>query len=226
MQKGTFCNRVVPMKNRDYKSFAPGEYYHVFNRGNAKMDIFRTQADYAFFLSRLKEYLFPDDKSAPTADGKERYVRKTFPPGSFSLVCYCLMPNHFHLVIRQNGDVPVSALMLSLISGYSKYFNKVYKRVGSVFQDQFKSVRVESNEQLLWLSAYVHQNPQAAGLVDNLSKYPHSSYLDYIDLQKVPFCEREVVLEQFQNPAAYREYVEETFEVIKGKKELEELLLD
>jgi putative transposase len=195
------------------------------------MDIFRDQADYLFFLSRLKEYLYPDDHTrapytgAPSA-GKARYVRKAFPSGSFTLVCYCLMPNHFHFVLRQNTEVPLSDLMLSLISGYSKYFNKKYGRVGSLFKDQFKSTRVDSNEYLLWLSAYVHQNPKVAGLVKNLSSYVYSSYPDYVGLRNGSLCVKDIVLEQFSSTEAYDVFVADSFDTIKGRKDLEYLLLD
>ena len=190
------------------------------------MDIFRDQADYQFFLSRLREYIHPEEYSRELYTNKERYMRKSFPAGSFTLVCYCLMPNHFHLLIRQNTDVPLSKLMLSLVGGYSKYFNKKYNRVGSVFQDQFKSVLVDSNEYLLWLSAYLHQNPKVAGLVQNLSEYPYSSYSKCVGLKIDTLCDPAVILEQYSNFDAYRNFVEESFAAIKNRKDLEHLLLD
>ena len=219
-----------PVKNRDYKTFAPGEYYHIYNRGNGKMDIFRDQSDYQFFLSRLKEYLFPEEQRAPSPGAplfhKNLRLRKSFPTGSFTLISYCLMPNHFHFLIRQNGEIKISELMLSLIGGYSKYFNKKYKRVGSVFQDQFKSVHIDSNEYLLWLSAYIHQNPKVAAMVQNLSKYSYSNYSDCIGLRNEALCDPSVILEQYGDRGAYQNFVESSFGVIKNRKDLEHLLLD
>lgn len=223
MHKVPFC---IKMKTRDYKQFAPGEYYHLYNRGNGKMDIFREPADYHFLLSRLEEYLYPNRKSrrAPSAGSAERYQRKTFTDGAFSVVCYCLMPNHFHFLMRQNGDEPLSALMLNLWSGYSKYFNKKYNRVGSLFQDQFKAVAVDSDEYLKWLSAYIHQNPRVARLVRDAGEYPYSSYQEYLGRAGGELCDKEVVLGGFRNAGEYEKFVSDSLEPIYNRKELDSRL--
>ncbi|MEK7668967.1 MAG: transposase [Patescibacteria group bacterium] len=217
------------MRNRDYKIFAPDSYYHVFNRGNAKMKIFLDQEDYRFFLWRLKENLFPEqvekNRRAPSANlPKERYVRKLLPPNSFSLICYCLMPNHFHLLIRQNSKIKISELMLRVCGSYAKYFNKKYDRVGSLFQDQFKATLVNKNNYLLWLSAYIHENPRKGKLVDELGDWEWSSYLDYTSQKQGGFCEKEIILDQL-NSNGYKAFVNQNF----GKKraiELNAFLLD
>jgi len=181
------------------------------------MPIFLDAADHLFFLKRLKENLFPSTW-APSVG--ERYQRKLLPEGAFTLVAYCLMPNHFHLLIRQNTDLPISALMVKLCGGYSKYFNKKYARVGSVFQDQFKVAHVHDNTYLLWLSAYIHQNPKVAGLVSALSDYVYSSYAEYLGDKKEILCDKEIVEEQFETILNYQTFVETSYESIKQKKEL------
>lgn len=213
------------MKNRDYKIFAPNNYYHVFNRGNDKQDIFLDREDYYFFLNRLKEYLYPEllEDAPPTS---HKYKRKKLPVGCFDLVCYCLMPNHFHWLIKQNLLVPISKIISKISTSYSIYFNKKYKHVGHVFQDQFKAVRVGSDEYLLWLSAYIHQNPKVAGLVDKSEGWQYSSYLSFLD-HKLPFiCKPDVVIKQFKNKSDYKNFVEKAFVKIKTKKDLEYFLLD
>lgn len=192
------------------------------------MDIFKDEEDYLFFLSRMKEYLLPElSRRAPSAGaGSARYVRKSLPEGAFTLVAYCLMPNHFHFLIRQNTELSISTLMLGLCGGYSKYFNKKYKRVGSLFQDQFKAVHVDSNEYLLWLSAYIHQNPTIARLVAKLSKYKFSSYPDYCWDRGGVLCDKSLILEQFSNADAYAKFVADSYETIKNRKDLERLLID
>ncbi|MFH0804077.1 MAG: transposase [Candidatus Zambryskibacteria bacterium] len=217
------------MRNRDYKEFAPDSYYHVFNRGNAKMDIFLDQEDYKFFLWRLKENLFPSkaekNRRAPSANlPKERYVRKLLPPNSFSLVCYCLMPNHFHLLIRQNSKIKISELMLRVCGSYAKYFNKKYDRVGSLFQDQFKATLINKNNYLLWLSTYIHKNPQKGGLVNKLEDWKWSSYLDYIDQSREDFCDKKIILDQL-NSDKYKAFVNQSFDKDKIL-ELNAFLLD
>lgn len=97
--------------------------------------------------------------------------------------------------------------MLGLTTGYSKYFNKKYERVGSLFQDQFKAVHVGSNEQLLWLSAYIHQNPKVAGLSRRLEDYEYSSYREYIDSNQRQLCDTNIVLGQLQKEMNYQQYI-------------------
>src|SRR6266576_807249 len=109
------------MNTRDYKQFNAGAFYHVFNRGTAKMNIFCDNTDYALFLNRLEENIYSQEKSFPTK--KFGYIRKVLPANSFDLVCYCLMPNHFHLLIRQNTELPVSKLIAKICTSYAKYFN-------------------------------------------------------------------------------------------------------
>ena len=200
-----------------------GEYYHVFNRGTGQMDIFKDSADYGFFLRRLKENLFPDTW-VPSAG--ERYERKLLPAGAFTLVCYCLMPNHFHFLLRQNTELPISALMVKVCGGYSKYFNKKYARVGSLFQDQFKVAHVDDNSYLLWVSAYIHQNPKVAGLVADLTSYKFSSYLDYVGERNGTLCEKSIILEQFVDEKEYCTFVDSAYESIRSRKDLDKLLID
>ena len=187
------------MNNRDYKDFAINEIYHVYNRGVGKMNIFLDETDYRVFFSRLKENLFPkliDYSLLP----KHAARRKTLPPSSFDLISYCLMPNHFHFLVKQNTDLPITQLVLKVCTGYSKYFNKKYDRVGSVFQDRFKSVRIKKNNQLLWVSYYIHKNPVESGLVRRPEKYKWSSFSEYKNLVSEPICKnkKEIITEQSQ----------------------------
>ncbi|MEK7200837.1 MAG: transposase [Patescibacteria group bacterium] len=201
------------MNNRDYKEFAKNEIYHVYNRGVGKMNIFKDEEDFKVFLFRLKENLFPEimkRKDLP----KSAYRRKTLPPNSFDLISYCLMPNHFHLLIKQNSDISISALILKLCGGFSKYFNKKHNRVGSLFQDKFKAVRIHRNEQLLWTSLYIHENPLKAEITDDLFKYKWSSYPDYAGLQNYNLCRKEIILGQFDSPKTYLNY----FRMSENKK--------
>ncbi len=198
------------MNNRDYKGFTEGECYHVYNRGVGKMDIFLCEEDFNFFISRLRENLFPSISMNKSAGG---YRRELLPFDSYSLIAYCLMPNHFHLLIRQNKELPISKLLSKIGTSYSKYFNKKYIRVGSLFQDQFKAVHIENNEQLLWVTTYIHQNPKVAKLVSTLDDYPFSSYLDYVGMRKGTLCSKELILNQFNNETEhYRSCVENSTE--------------
>ena len=206
------------MNNRDYKQFAPDSVYHLYNRGVGKMDIFLDEEDYLFFLRRIKETLYP---SLMSSVGR-RYVPTKLPEGAFDLLLYTLMPNHIHLCAMQNTELPLSAFMSKVCTSYSKYFNKKYSRVGSVFQDQFKAVIVTSNEQLLWLAAYIHNNPIKAGLVKDLSKYLYSSHLDYIGVRKGTLCKKDFILGQYKSVESY----EKAIFVIEEGLVLDDLKID
>ncbi len=206
---------------RDYKQFGMGEYFHIYNRGNGKNKVFLDEEDYQFFILRLNQNLFPDTY-------KTKYSYSTpLPKNSFSMICYCLMPNHFHFLIKQNREIPTSKLMLKVCTSYSKYFNKKYKSVGHIFQDQFKQIWVDDNSYLVWLSAYIHENPGVAGLVSNSSRYNWSSYSDFVGLKRGSIkCDREIILEQFIGPKNYCDFVDSSAKIIKERKDLESLLLD
>lgn len=201
------------MNNRDYKQFTQGSVHHIYNRGVGKMNIFLDEEDYSFFLKRLREALYPSQPRPmkpmmPIAHITQRENRRShLPDGAFDLLLYCLMPNHFHLVVQQNSELPISVLVSKICTSYSKYFNKRYDRVGSLYQDQFKAALVKSNEQLLWLAAYIHNNPSKAKLVKDLNKYPYSSHLDYLGVRKGTLCKKELVLAQYKSVEDYKKSV-------------------
>ena len=211
------CKRYnYRMNNRDYKENAIGQFYHIYNRGNAKANIFQDEDDYSYFLYKLKQNLFPSEF---TKGNNKILPRSTpLPDDSFSLVSYCLMPNHFHLLLRQNKDIAPSKLMLKLCTSYSKYFNKKYDRVGHLFQDQFKQVIIEEDKQLKWLLAYIHQNPKIAELVNDLEKYRWSSYNDYIGTGDSRLCDLSIVMEQFKDKNDFKKFVESSYGLIRNRK--------
>lgn len=208
------------MNTRDYKPVGIGEYYHIYNRGNIKADIFIDDEDYKFFLLRLKQNLFPLDEK----DRKNRI--QILPADSFTLISYCLMPNHFHFLIRQNSELAPSKLILKVCTSYSKYFNKKYERVGHLFQDRFRQILIDDNKYLTWLAAYIHLNPKTAGLSETPSQYQWSSYSEYLGLAGTNICDKTLIGNQFKNIDEFFEFTESAYEIIKTRKDIENLLLD
>jgi putative transposase len=213
------------MSNRDYKKFAPDCFYHVYNRGVNKMDIFIDDQDKKFFLNRLKENLFPELKiNIEEVSNKDLtkvhtpYVRKTLPGGAFSLISYCVMPNHFHILIKQNGEISVSKLISKVCTSYSKYFNLKYGRVGAVFQDQFKAIYVDDDKYLLWLSAYINFNPVVSGLVKFAENWKWGSYLEFVDESVDSLCDKNLIKDQFKNIKSYKESLNDFLKVTQTKK--------
>jgi putative transposase len=199
------------MGNRDYKQFAPGNLMHVYNRGNNKGKIFLDKQDRRAFLFRLGLCLgYSEDElrrekllSLPYSRIRITEVNKN----EFKLHGFCLMPNHFHFLVEQVGDKPISSLILKLCTSYSKYFNQKYRRVGHVFQDKFKAVQIESNSQLMWSSAYVHMNAVKDGLVKNPDDYVWSSYADFAIGRNLPIVCQDLIFPTF---GGKKNFIEQT----------------
>jgi putative transposase len=142
----------MPSRNR-IKQYAPESYYHIYSRGLNKRAIFRDHQDYAVFLNLLKRYL---DKK-PAKDKKGREYESLY--GQIELLTFCLMPTHFHLLIYQYHEGAMTTLMRRVVGSYSAYYNKKYKRTGSLFQDRFKASKITADPYLQHISRYIHLNP-------------------------------------------------------------------
>jgi putative transposase len=136
----------MPSKNT-LKEYEPGGYYHLYNRGVNKRLIFKDQKDYSTFLSYLQFYLSPP----PVLRGDSSQDRLPIAPskvlknyyGEIELLAYCLMPNHFHLMVKQTTEYGINHFMRSLCTKYAHYFNARYNRVGHLFQDTYNAVRIK-----------------------------------------------------------------------------------
>ena len=169
--------------------FEPGEFYHVYNRGNNRQVLFFNERNYLYFLKKVRDQLLP-----------------------FSdIIAYCLMPNHFHFLLRIKdnglkernsfGSKPMQELAYRigiLLSSYSQAINKQNKTTGSLFQQKTKAkalaeadngARISYFEQCFH---YIHQNPAVARMVKNASDWPYSSYLDYIGIREGTLCTQEI----------------------------------
>jgi putative transposase len=191
------------MRNRDYKNFTSGNIFHIYNRGNNKEKIFFDEQDYRAFLFRLGLCLgFTEEelkKEKLTAIPYSRIRITNSDKNNFKLHAFCLMPNHFHLMIEQVGEIPISKLVSKLCTSYAMYINKKYKRVGHIFQDQFKAVLMEDNSQLMWTSAYIHMNPVKDKIEKHPAEYLWSSYTDYTTKRNLPFVNKELLMGTFSN---------------------------
>ncbi|MBU3925922.1 transposase [Patescibacteria group bacterium] len=206
--------------------FANNEYYHIFNRGVDKREIFSEYDDLSRFFQSMDEFNIID----PIGSIFENFFRKIERPVSenerlVNFTCYCLNPNHYHFILKQVSDKGIEKFMQRLGNGYTKYFNNKHGRSGSLFQGTYKSVHINSNEYLLHLSVYVNLNNKIHQLGDSVSK-SKSSWEEYVNPSICGFCEKDIVLGQFNNFSEYQEFAESSFENIKERKELEKLLLE
>ena len=182
--------------------YAIGQYYHIYNRGVNRQPIFFADRNWVFFLRRLREYF--------TADQAD-------------LISYCLMPNHYHLIVQVKIDDFSHKVMQPFSTSFTKAINQEQERTGPLFQGRFKGKLIENDIYLLHLSRYIHLNPVQAGLVDQPADWEFSSYRDYVGMRNGRLPKPEVVIEQFASAKEYAAFVEQ----FKGEDDtIQQLLLD
>ncbi len=212
--------------------FVTGEYYHIFNRGTDKRIVFADRKDMERFLQSMQEF----NQLEPVGSLYENYLRKkNGHPVSIELkestrlveiVCYCLNPNHFHFILKQVTEKGVEKFMQRLGNGYAKYFNHKNKRSGTLFQGRFKSVHIDSNDLLLYLSVYVNCNSEVHGIA-KASEYPWCSYSEYLyKASEEVVCQKTAILEQFKNPKEYETFCREKLKGMKDRKEYDKYNLE
>ena len=166
--------------------YTPGEYYHIYNRGAHQTAIFREPENYVFVLKNVKKYC------------QELQVTP---------IAYCLMPNHYHFLLRQDGETSVGLLPQRVFNSYTKAYNKRYEHSGTLFEDNYKVRHVQGESYLLNLCRYIHANPVKDGIVSDLLDWPYSNYLEWIGERRGTLIDREFVKLYFETPVTYREYV-------------------
>ncbi len=166
--------------------FVQGQYYHIYNRGAGRQSIFREDKNYFFLLELLK-------KIATACD--------------ISVIAYCLLPNHYHWLIRQNGTMGADKLVARVFGSYSQAFNNTYNRSGTLFEGTFHAILVESDEYLRHLSRYIHANPVRHGLALSPDLWPYSNYLEWIGKRPGKLVDRVFVATHFPDPGQYEAYV-------------------
>ncbi len=209
----------MPAKN-SVKTYIANGFYHVYNRGVEKRNIFLDEQDYRVFLSYLKLYLSPVEEIIKSTNENinidyEEKSSKIYRLNELSnfynkikLICYVLMPNHFHIELQQTGIKDIENFMRCLITKYTMYFNKKYKRVGPLFQGRYKAVLILGQERLVDLSKYIHLNPiELLERDQSLEAYSWSSYPAYTRNHQVKWLSREIVLSSFESIESYRSLV-------------------
>ena len=198
---------------RRFTHFLPDQYYHFYNRGNNRQEVFFERDNYLYFLGGLKKYL-------------REYVE---------ILVYCLLPTHYHILVRvkrqnsksQPGTAETSeVLKTSEVSGkeasrkvshamqkfgisYTKAINKRFERVGALFQGQFQAKPIQHYSHLLNLCVYIHANPVKDGLVLTPEDWEFSNYLEWMDLRAGTLVNREFIVENFGTPEEYKAFVME-----------------
>lgn len=194
--------RITPLINE--------EYYHIFNRGSDRRNIFLQSRDYKRFQQTFYYYHFLGPKPKFSQFTKSQF--NLFTPNKneqfVDIICYCLMPNHFHFLVKQLKTNGISLFMSQLSNSYTKYFNTKYKRIGALLQGTFKAVRIESGEQLLHVSRYIHLNPIVSGITKDLDNYPWSSYHEFVK-NEPNLCTIDTILNLIPKIDTYKQFVQD-----------------
>jgi len=196
--------------------------YHVFNRGVDKRKIFLDDSDRIRFLERL--HLFNNENYRSNQSQENSYANTDLPINPYvRIMCYSLMPNHFHLQLEQIIENGVSDFMSRIANGYTKYFNKKYDRKGRLFETCFKASEIKNDDYLLNLTRYIHLNPLdliEPGWKKNkipnwsrvsqfLENYPWSSYPSYLKIKKDPVIDLGIIKDLVNKPNAYIKFMQE-----------------
>ncbi|MCX6739690.1 MAG: transposase [Candidatus Parcubacteria bacterium] len=263
------------------EKFENGEYYHIYNRGVDKRDIFMDERDFLRFLKSLREFnrldpigslvdleernhsesnslgkvkmvkvngnlqegigslMYKGNHSESNSLGKVKMVKvngnlqegigsltPSAPQRLVDFIAYCLNPNHFHLLLRQLVDDGISKFMHKVSLGYTCYFNIKNKRSGSLFQGKFKSVKIDSEEDLLYVSAYINGNAQIHGLTDSAEESKWCSYSEYLGLVDADICNKNIILGKFKEISEFKMANEECIKQMKEKKDLQKYIID
>lgn len=195
-----------------------GEYYHVYNRGVEKRQIFSEQRSYQRFIETILFYRFTQQPMRLSNFFKLSLQRRASliktqqkSPVHATIFSYVLMDNHFHLLLKQESNGSLSVFLKNLSDSYTRYFNVRENRIGPLFQGQFKAVRIEFDNQFLHVSRYIHLNPYTAGIVAtlyDLKRYPWSSLPMYLQQSNThAFCDTQFILNSFKTKGSYWKFI-------------------
>uniref|UniRef100_A0A7C4XLJ5 Transposase IS200-like domain-containing protein n=1 Tax=candidate division WOR-3 bacterium TaxID=2052148 RepID=A0A7C4XLJ5_UNCW3 len=214
--------RKIPLIN--------GQIYHIFSKSIAGFRVFRNKREYERFIEMVKFYRH---KSVPVKfsayegfpDRNSYYEKKIKSLECLvQIIAYCIMPTHFHLVLKQLLDNGITIFLKNLLDSYTRYFNLKNERKGPLWQGRFKSVLVDNNVYLLHLTRYIHLNPVVDNLVGKPEDWYYSSYREYIHSVSDRLCSFSEYIDL--KPEEYKEFVEIRKDYLNSIKEINHLILE
>jgi len=209
----------------------------VFNKSIARQPIFKNVRDYDRMIRTIDFYRYPKPRLRfsffnrlpfPQKEDFLQELKRTKTP-MVEIISYCLMPNHFHFLLHPVADFGVSHFIRNIQHSYSKYFNTKNNRSGSLFQGMFKAVLIETDEQLIHVSRYIHLNPVSSYMieVDELKNYPWSSFKNYVsEFNEYSFLSKEYLMEQFKSADSYKQFVFDQADYQRRLKEIDYLTFE
>lgn len=219
--------RVTPLVN--------GEIYHIFNRSIARQPIFTQTKEFQRFIEVIDFYRF---KNPParfshynrlTSEQKRIMLDSLYGSGSdlVEIYVYSLMNNHFHLLVKQIKDNGIKLLISQIQNSYAKYFNTRNDRTGSLFQEMFKAVRIETDEQLIHVARYIHINPVTSFEIKNmeeLAQYPWTSFVDYMGRRELALLTKGVIMNHFIDKEELKQFTMDQIDYQRTIEKIKHLL--
>lgn len=163
--------------------FVPGGCYHIYNRGANRNSLFYDEANYVYVLSLLKKYAHQFQ---------------------ISVLAYCLLPNHYHWLVRQDGACPAGLLSQRIFNIYGHALHNASRHTGPLFEGAYHAIKVTDQSYLLHLCRYIHANPVHHGIANAVHLWPYSNYLEWIEARPGTLVDHTFVREHFPTPDAYR----------------------
>lgn len=216
------------------QEIAPGEVYHVYSRGVERRTIFLDDADRVRFLDLLRHSLPAKPRPSLTTvrrmrrSGLTPWESPAAPPGQLVAVfSYCPMPNHLHLLAREQTAGGLSKYLQRVLIGYARYFNSRHQHVGPLFAGRFHAVHITTDEQLLHTSRYIHLNPYVAGLVKDPLAYPWGSGPEYFDSPRPRTICDTTLIHGMLTPAEHQKFILDHADYARSlARELKEVHID
>lgn len=211
--------------------FVNGEYYHIYNRGIEGREIFIDEEDYLKFLRSLKDFnnqSYYEERAQIVRKYGFKELSSFFEKTEkvIELVALCLLPNHFHLILRQLVKKGVPKYLHKLGTSFTNFFNKKYERSGRLFQGPYKAIYIDNNDYLLWLSGYVNGNSEIHK-VEKAKNYRWSSYKIFLgEKPEIIPVKSEIVLKQFNSIKEYEDFVKVVIQESQKRKEMRKYLLE
>lgn len=213
------ANRKVPLMS--------GEIYHLYNRGVDKRIVFTNDSEYPRFLNTVLYYQYPQQLRFSWKElAKSKTGLKNENNAIVKILSFNLMPNHFHLLVRQLTDNGITKFMHNIGTSYTNFFNTKHHRSGSLFQGRFQSVHIKTNEQFLHTMRYIHLNHVVSGLVKKPEDWPWSSHLDYLGLRKPSLLDTQEILSCFSSLTDYKKFIDDQIEYAKELEQIKRDLKD
>ncbi|MEK7477976.1 MAG: transposase [Patescibacteria group bacterium] len=194
-----------------------GERYHIYNRGVEQRSIFQDRHDLLRFLQCLEDFNEIEPSGGLYMQSFEKDLQLRHQVSKLvNIICYCLIPNHFHLMLEQVAEKGIEKFIHRVCNGYAKYFNHKYHRVGPLFQGPFKSSLIDDNEYLLRMSVYINLNYRVHRLPQN-ALY-QSSWEQYLGKSN-NLCDKKIITSQFKSLGEYNNFAEDMLPILVERKD-------